>query len=58
MFPAKVGEVMQFIKDLAIPGDDKKSLLFGWARTVGVRLSPSQYHAVYRTGTDHWSPTK
>jgi hypothetical protein len=55
MYPAKVGEVMQFIKNLAIPGEDKKSLLFGWARTVGVRLAPSQYRAVFVTGTDHWS---
>jgi hypothetical protein len=52
MYPAKLGEVMDYIKTLAVPGDYKKELLFGWARVVGVKLNSSQYHAVYASGTD------
>jgi hypothetical protein len=52
MYPAKLGDVMEFIKALPTPADWKKGLLFGWARVVGVKLNSSQYHAVYVTGTD------
>jgi hypothetical protein len=50
MYPAKVGEVMQFLIDAPIPGDTKEELLFGWARTVGVKLNSSQYAKVSKSG--------
>ena len=56
MYPKAVGQVMQRLKNLPIPGIVKREILLGWARTVGVKLSPSQYAAVERTGTDHINP--
>lgn len=53
MFPAKLGEVMEFLKQMPIPGHDKRQILFGWARTVGVKLRASQYRAVEESGIDH-----
>lgn len=50
MYPAKVGEVMQFLIDAPIPGDVKEELLFGWARNVGVRLNSAQFRKVSNSG--------
>jgi hypothetical protein len=52
MYPAKLGEVMSYIKALTAPAEWKRGLLFGWARVVGVKLNSSQYLAVYNSGWD------
>lgn len=56
MYPARLGDVMKFLKDWPAPGDTKRQVLFGWARVVGVKLNAGQYHAVYVTGLDQWTP--
>jgi len=50
--PGSVGKVMEFLKAMPIPGEDKEKLLFGWARWVGVKINASQRAAVRNTGTD------
>lgn len=52
LFPRRLGDVMRYLKSLPIPGDEKRNLLFGWARTVGVKLRASQYRAVENSGND------
>ena len=56
MFPTKLAEVMQFLKDAPIRGARKREILFGWQRAVGVRLTASQYNAVYLSGIDMVEP--
>ncbi len=57
MFPAMRLQVMAFLMRLPLPGDDKLSLLLGWARMVGVSLNASQRNTVRRTGIDFAGPT-
>ena len=52
MFPGKLAEVMAFLAQLPVHGDDKVDLLVGWARMVGVKVNASQRQAVRLTGTD------
>jgi hypothetical protein len=52
MYPQKVGLVMDWLKSMPVPGHDKRTLLQGWARTVGAKISASQYEVVERTGID------
>ena len=52
MYPAKLGEVMRYLKSLPVPGHEKRAILLGWARTVGVKLQSSQYRAVENSGSD------
>ncbi len=52
MFPARLGEVLDFLKRAPIKGRLKVELLMGWARTVGVKITGSQYNAVRFSGTD------
>lgn len=52
MYPAKLGDVMEFIKAMPMPGHYKEQLFLGWSRTVGVKLRGSQIDAVRNTGTD------
>ncbi len=52
MFPRKLGEVIDLIQQIPVPGYYKVQLLFNWSRTVGVKLSAQQFEAVRRTGTD------
>lgn len=47
-----VGKVMDFLKAMPLPGDNKELLLVGWARWVGVKISASQRAAVRNSGTD------
>ncbi len=56
MFPAKLGAVIRFLQDLPINGERKRALLFGWARTVGVKLNASQYARVRESGIDRAGP--
>jgi hypothetical protein len=59
MFPARLADVLEFIKRAPIKGQRKVELLMGWARTVGVKISASQYNAVRFSGTDYPpAPTK
>jgi len=52
MFPAKRAEVMQFLAELPVHGDDKVDLLVGWARMVGVTVNSSTRRKVRETGID------
>jgi hypothetical protein len=52
MFPAKKAEVMQYLKELPVHGDDKVDLLVGWAKMVGVTVNSSTRRQVRMTGTD------
>lgn len=52
MYPYKRLEVMQFLKELPVPGDDKVDLLVGWAKMVGVSVNASARRAVMLSGTD------
>lgn len=52
MFPAKRAEVMAFLAQLPVHGDDKVDLLIGWARMVGVTVNSSTRRTVRMTGTD------
>jgi len=52
MVPTAKGAVMQFLKQLPIEGEEKVSLLVGWARMVGASVNSSQRDAVRQTGTD------
>jgi hypothetical protein len=52
MFPAKRAEVMAFLAQLPVHGDDKVDLLIGWARMVGVTVNSSTRRIVRMTGTD------
>ena len=52
MFPAKLNDVILFIEKLAVPGDLKDQIFFGWARTVGVKISGAQRARVRRSGVE------
>ncbi len=52
LFPARLGDVIDLIKVIPVPGYYKVQLLFNWSRTVGVKISASQLEVVRRTGTD------
>jgi hypothetical protein len=53
MYPGQLGAVMDFLIALPAYGDEKEKLLFGWAKTVGVRLSGSQYRKVRLSGKEY-----
>lgn len=53
MFPARLPQVMQFLTQLPVPGDDKVDLLLGWAHAVGVTLNAAQRNTVRQSGTDY-----
>ena len=50
--PGSVGKVMDFLKAMPLPGDNKELLLVGWARWVGVQINASQRAAVRNSGID------
>lgn len=52
MYPARLGEVLRFLKALPVPGHEKRDLLIGWAKTVGVKLRASLLASVERSGVD------
>jgi len=54
MYPEKLGEVMNLLKQTVGIGSWKREILQGWARTVGLKISQAQYRAVYMTGYDVW----
>jgi len=51
-----LADVMDLITRLHVNGETKVELLKGWAQTVGVRLSASQFNTVRNTGTDCFGP--
>lgn len=53
MRPARLPQVMLFLQELPIPGDDKVDLLLGWAHMVGVTLNAAQRNTVRQSGTDY-----
>ncbi len=52
MFPAKLNDVILFLEKIPIPGDQKDQIFFGWARTVGVKISGAQRARVRQSGVD------
>jgi hypothetical protein len=56
MYPTKTAEVMKFLQDAPIKGHRKREIFFAWSRAVGVKLTGSQYNAVYLSGIDMPSP--
>lgn len=48
----KLGDVMKFLEGLAVDGDTKEKLFFGWARTVGLKINASQRAKVRNSGVD------
>lgn len=50
---SKMGEAMEQIKALPVPGHLKVQMLGAWARAVGAKVLPSQSAAVEKTGTDY-----
>ncbi len=53
MFPRRLADVLDFIKRAPLKGRFKVELLMGWARTVGVKITASQYNTVRFSGTDY-----
>lgn len=41
--PAQLADVLKFLRSLRIDPQERKELLFGWARNVGVKIRPSDY---------------
>jgi hypothetical protein len=53
MTRGKLAAVLTFLEKMPVAGDDKESLLVGWAKMVGVRVSASQRARVRNSGVDH-----
>lgn len=45
--PRDLPAVIAFLKSCPMDYDDKRQLLFGWARNVGLRLSSANYLALH-----------
>jgi len=45
-------EVIRWLKQQPAPGHFKRSLLLGWAMTVGVKIRGAEYREVEASGTD------
>ncbi len=56
MYPTKISEVMAFLQAAPIRGARKREIFFGWSRAVGVKLTGSQFNAVYLSGIDMVQP--
>jgi len=56
LYPAKLPQVMQFCQALPVSGEEKLSLLMGYARAVGLKINASQRRAVLHSGTDYEGP--
>lgn len=52
MVPNKKRAVIDFLMAQPYTADMKRSLLLGWAVTVGMRLQRADYAAVERSGVD------
>lgn len=52
MHPNRLADVLETIKKIPVPAYYKVQLLFNWSKSVGVKISASQFEAVRRTGTD------
>lgn len=52
MFPARLGDVVDFLVAMPVSGHLKEQLLSGWARTVGVKLRGSLFRRVRESGLD------
>jgi len=53
MHAGAIAEVMRFLIELPVEGDDKVELLIGWARAVGQHVSSSQRQRVRASGVDY-----
>lgn len=38
--------VIQFLRSTAIPGEERKELLFAWARNVGLKIRRADYESL------------
>lgn len=52
LFPSKRQDVMSYLINLPVDGDDKVDLLVGWAKAVGVTVNSSQRSTVRDSGID------
>ncbi len=52
MDPSKKREVIDFLRAAPAEARLKRSLLLGWAQTVGIRLRQRDYDAVEKSGID------
>jgi hypothetical protein len=53
MYPQKLAEVMELLQNTPGGSHEKLAVFYGWAKTVGVKLSPAQRNNVARTGDDY-----
>jgi hypothetical protein len=44
--PQQLPDVIAFLRSMPCHHDDKRELLFGWARNVGLKLSRANYEAL------------
>jgi len=52
MSPEKLPDVIRWLMRAPLFGDEKEKLLFGWARTVGIKLTFLDRQAVRNSGID------
>ncbi len=52
MFPNKKREVVEFLKRQPLEKKLKRSLLLGWAQTVGMRIEQSLYRELDESAID------
>jgi len=50
--PSRIGDVMDFLIPLPIPGREKVDILTAWAHAVGTQISSSRYAQMYNSGVD------
>lgn len=53
--PQSKSLVLQYLKDLPLPGDTKRAYLLGWAMWVGVKLRGKDYVDIEASGIDNVS---
>ena len=44
--PQQVQDVLRYLRSLDISEEDRKELLFGWARNVGLKLRAPDYQSL------------
>lgn len=44
--PKHLPDVLRFLRSLNIDVQDRRELLFGWSRNVGVKIRPSDYDSL------------
>ena len=44
--PRDLPAVLAFLRSTQIPGEERKELLFGWARNVGLKIRRADYESL------------